>query len=114
MAYVVSMRPVTLPPPPFRGTLLRRAAGLWLLLRAGIVAVGLLLNLAPLDQLVFLTAAAAGFVVLLAAWLTMFDARRRGETLWLANLGVGPGVLLLMVLVPPIAAELGMRLAGAL
>jgi hypothetical protein len=104
---------LVVPPPPFRGALLRRAAGLWLLLRAGIVVLGSLLDLAPPAQLVFLTAPAAGFLVLLVIWLTLFDARRRGEVLFLADLGVAPDALVLLALAPPLVAELVLRLVRA-
>jgi hypothetical protein len=50
---------------------------------------------------------------LLVAWLTLFDARRRGETLWLADLGVAPASLLAIALAPPLVAELGVRAAAA-
>jgi len=102
------------PPPPFRAVLLRRAAGLWLLLRAGVVVVGLLAGLAPLPDLIVFTAPAAGFMALLAAWLTMFDARRRGEALFLADLGVSPGVLVLVALAPPVGGEAIVGLLGSL
>lgn len=99
-------------PSRFRNALLRRAAGLWLLLRVAIVTVGLLVEV-PLPELVVLTVPAAGSVVLLAAWLTMFDARRRGENLWLADLGVGPASLLAIALAPPLLGELGVRAVAA-
>jgi hypothetical protein len=101
------------PPPPFRAALLRRAAGLWLLLRAAVLVVGLLVGLAPLRDLIFFSAPAAGFVALLAAWLTMFDARRRREPLFLADLGVSPGLLAVLALVPPIVGEGIVRLLGS-
>jgi hypothetical protein len=99
-------------PSRFRNALLRRSAGLWLLLRVAIVTIGLLVEV-PLPELVFLTVPAAGFVGLLVAWLTLFDARRRGETLWLADLGVAPAALLAIALAPPLVAELGVRAAAA-
>jgi hypothetical protein len=104
--------PVAYPPPPFRGALLRRAAGLWLLLRLGIVGLGLMLELAPLAELVWLTAPAAGFLTLFAAWLTMFDARRRGEVLFLTDLGVPAAVLAIVAMVPPALGELLVRGLG--
>ena len=107
------MPSLVFPPPPFRAALLRRAAGLWLLLRVGVVVIGLLTGLAPLHDLIVFTAPAAGFMALLAAWLTMFDARRRGEALFLADLGVSPGVLVLVALAPPVGGEALVRLLGS-
>jgi hypothetical protein len=100
-------------PPPFRLVLLRRAAVLWLVIRLGIVVVGTLAQV-PIRELVFPTPGAAGFLVLLTAWLTMFDARRRGEALFLADLGVPPRALLAAALLPPLLSEAAMGLAGAL
>ena len=87
---------------------------MWLLLRVGVLVVGLLVGLAPLRDLIFFTAPAGGFVALLAAWLTMFDARRRGESLFLADLGVSPGVLVMVALGPPVVGEAVVGLLGSL
>jgi len=84
------------------------------LLRVGVLVVGLLVGLAPLRDLIFFTAPAGGFVALLAAWLTMFDARRRGESLFLADLGVSPGVLVMVALGPPVVGEAVVGLLGSL
>jgi hypothetical protein len=100
-------------PPPFRLALLRRAAVLWLVIRLAIIVVGTLAQ-APIRELVFPTLGAAGFLVLLTAWLTMFDARRRGEALFLADLGVPHRALLAAALAPPLLSELAMGLAGTL
>jgi hypothetical protein len=100
-------------PPPFGLALLRRAAVLWLVIRLAILVVGTLAQ-APVRELVFPALGAAGFLVLLTAWLTMFDARRRGEILFLADLGVPTGAVLAAALVPPLLSEAVMRLAGLL
>jgi hypothetical protein len=84
------------------------------LLRAGVVVIGVLVSLAPLHDLIVLTTPAAGFMALLAAWLTLFDARRRGEALFLADLGVPSGVLVLVALGPPAAGEAIVRLLSSL
>jgi hypothetical protein len=105
--------PVVFPPPPFQAALLRRAAGLWLLLRAAVVVVGMLAGAGPIHDLIFLAPPAAGSVALLAAWLTMFDARLRGEALFLADLGVPPGVLVLVALAPPVVGEMLVGAVGS-
>lgn len=77
------------------------------------LVIGVLLDLAPARELIFLTAPAGLFAVALTAWLVMFDARRRGEALFLADLGVSDGGLVLLASAPPLLAELVMRGVGA-
>lgn len=93
--------------------MLRRGAGLWLLLRLGILALGFLLDVAPVRELVFLTAPAAALVAGLATWMTLFDARRRGESLYLADLGVPARGVTLLAAAAPVAGELLVRTLGS-
>jgi hypothetical protein len=82
------------------------------LLRIAVLVVGVLAQV-PVHDLVYLAPSASGLVVLLVVWLTMFDARRLGEVLFLADLGVSPGVLAVVALTPPALGELAVTLVGA-
>jgi hypothetical protein len=48
----------------------------------------------------------AVFLIALTTGLLLFDMRRTGEELFLANLGVAPGTLALLAASPPLAFEL--------
>jgi len=95
------------PPPPFRGLLLRRAAVLWILGRL-MVACFVLIAEGPGS----LTAdavrlgmpaslALTGFV----AALTLLDLHRRHEVILLANLGVSQVGIVFLASLPPLAFE---------
>lgn len=47
----------------------------------------------------------AAFLIALSAVLVLHDARRRGEAVFLANLGVGWRALLLIAFLPPMIGE---------
>ncbi len=49
-------------------------------------------------------------LIAIAAWLALFFGRRRNEPLFLANLGVGRGVIAGCALVAPVLGELAVRL----
>jgi hypothetical protein len=100
-------------PPLFRALLLRRAIGVWVILRLVVLVVGILIN-TPVREVVFLTAPAAAMLTLLTAWLVLFDARRRGEALFLANLAVPTSTLLGVAALPPLGGELAVRALGLL
>lgn len=89
---------LVLPPAPFRGILLRRAAVLWLLCRLTLLMFGGLDYLHP-------EAATALGLVALVPFLTLIDARRRHEVLLLGNLGLGTTALVITAAVPPILLE---------
>ncbi len=72
----------SLPNPPLAGRLVLRGALLW----AGGRALMVMAMRAPVPP----PGIASPFIVLAVAVLALIDARRRGETLLLANLGVAP------------------------
>ncbi|HYC31878.1 MAG TPA: hypothetical protein VEB59_06275 [Gemmatimonadales bacterium] len=92
-----------LPDRRFTAALLRRAMYLWLgtrllvaLAGGGGVAGRGLASLPP---------GATGFVVLLAAFLALLEARRRNEHLLLANFGVPEAGLAGLSVLPPLIGE---------
>jgi hypothetical protein len=107
------------PPSPFRGILLRRAATLWLIVRLGI-AFFLLIYEQPLgappavsaSDLDLGVATSLGITALVAG-LVLLDALRRRETILLANLGAGSAHILLLAAVPPLLGEAVTWLAPA-
>lgn len=88
----------------FSLVIVARASVLWFLLRTVAAGVGALtLSAAPVDAL---APAAAVSVTLLAAGLTLLDVYRSGEELFLADLGVSPGSVGALAVVPPLMFEL--------
>ncbi len=85
----------TLPPRRFTGRLLVRALVVWASLRLLVVAL-------EGSTLVWQQVA---FLIALPAALVLYDARRLGEALFLANLGVGWRTLWLIALLPPMVGE---------
>ena len=103
---VGGMRPPwLLPPTPFRGLLLRRAAVLWLLGRL-IVTVFVLIypGALPTDAIRLGIPASLGLTSLVAV-LTLLDVLRRHEAILLANLGVSRGGIVGWAAVPALALE---------
>lgn len=87
-----------LPPIPFRGILLRRAAVLWLLCRLTLLMFGGFDYVHP-------EAPTSFALVALVAFLTLADARRRHEVVLLGNLGVGTTGLVITGTLPPVVLE---------
>lgn len=81
------MRPF-LPPAPFRGTLLLRVGVVWAVLRAvalsGMGGLGASIWMTPAQFL-----AGTPWVVLVLVVAVRIDTERRGEAVFLANLGYG-------------------------
>ena len=88
---------MVLPPAPFLRIILLRSLLVWagirgfLYLRAGAIVP---------------TPGAAAFTILLVAFLTVLDGRRRNEHLFLANLAVSRWTLIALGAVIPLGAEL--------
>ena len=95
------------PPPPFRGLLLRRAGVLWLLGRLMVALFVLIYEGA--DSLaadaVRLGAPASLALTGLVAALTLLDVLRRHEVVLLANLGVSRVGIVILASLPPLALE---------
>jgi hypothetical protein len=95
------------PPPPFRGLLVRRASLLWLFARLFIAL--LVFYYEGLDALraeaVRLGAPAGLALAGLVAAITLLDVYRRREAILLANLGVGPAGVVIVALLPTLALE---------
>lgn len=95
------------PPAPFRGLLLQRAALLWLFGRL-MIAVLVLFYDGPdalAAEAVRLGAPAGLALGGIVAALTLLDVHRRHEAILLANLGVGRGGIVLTALAPALALE---------
>ena len=91
-------RALWLPPSPFLGILLRRAALLWFLCRITLLMLG------GLDYVHPELPTSIGLTVLVAI-LTLLDARRRHETILMGNFGIGTDGLLATGAAPPIVLE---------
>ena len=108
------MRGLLLPERTFGRALLLRSLAVWLPARVLLAATVLLGDggVAPADA-VFLSPRMALGVALAAAFLAMWDTRRRNEHLLLANLGVGPAAQWGLALVPALLGEVVFQLLGA-
>ena len=95
------------PPPPFRGLLLRRAAVLWMLGRLMVACFVLISEGAGsmAADAVRLGMPASLALTGLVATLTLFDALRRHEVILLANLGVSRAGIVFLASLPPLAFE---------
>lgn len=101
----------TLPERTFARTVLLRGLAFWpgvrLLLAAPAMLAAVLAGRPPTAML---APEPAPLVVVVAAALTFWETRRRGEHLLLANLGTGPAGVALLSLAPPLLAEVVLRL----
>ena len=88
------------PPPRFAAVLLARGTLIWLAVRLG----------AALTSGIKPSALAAVVIVAAATTLTSYDARRQGEHLFLANLGIPVTLLVAIAGTPALVFELIARL----
>lgn len=94
---------MVLPPSLFLRSILIRSLVVWAGLRAfGYFRVGVIVP----------TLGAVMLTIVLVAFLTALDGRRRNEPLFLANLGVTPWSLIILGGVVPLVAELLVRLVA--
>jgi hypothetical protein len=92
----------------FETAILVRAAVLWVLIRAALAGVLMVMESPPLG---LATRASVGLVLVVGA-LSWLDTRRRNEDLLLANLGVSRGTVHGLGLAPPLAGEVLLHMAG--
>lgn len=103
-------------PQPFAGTLLLRSVWIWLVLRPvvmmGATQLGGLYGTAdsPPSSKLELEPVAAVALVVLVAFVATLDARRRNETIFLANLGVTGGRLFACVATLPTVFEVSLAM----
>lgn len=88
--------------------MLRRAAGLWLLVR---IAVAPFLAAAE-QHPIYVASEAALFIIGCTAALCWIVARRRFEDLLLGNMGTAPWSVVALCVAPPLVLELVVALAG--
>ena len=93
-----------LPPAPFPGMLLQRAAVFWVGIRLVALVMFTFLGVPPTEAALSVLLPA---VTVVAAAL---EARRRHETIFLANLGVSPAVVPLLSAIPAVLAETVIRI----
>jgi hypothetical protein len=87
------------PPAPFTRVLLLRGAGMWAGTRASASVILLLLRSVPLDPSLLVA------IPPVVAVLGVVEARRRNETVFLANLGVPALSLALLSAAPAVVGE---------
>jgi len=87
----------------FSQAIIVRASVLWLSLRMVAAGVRALRGAGPLEAL---SPAAVVYVIILSAALTLFEVRRSGEELFLADLGVPLTAVGSLAMVPPLMLEL--------
>ena len=92
--------------------LLRRGAVIWLIVH---LTVGVFVKLSsgmPRRDLLNLGVETSIALVLLAGGLGLLEARRRNEHRFLENLGVSQVVIVLLSMIPAVAAELALGIAS--
>ena len=101
--------PPLLPPDPFRRAFIARAFGVWVVLRLTSTSGQEIVGVSRAEALVGTTAGAIWLAaaVCVAVW---YDARRRGELIFLANLGFGLPALLAVVLATSAVLEAAVRM----
>jgi hypothetical protein len=107
---------IRLPYPPYLWQVIRRSAGIWLLVRiayVGLMAAAAAVGLVPPAEFIPLilhpTWATRAFLVALAAVLVWWDRRRSHELLLPANLGAWPGWFWTASLLTALALDVGLQ-----
>lgn len=89
----------------FSQVIIVRASVLWLLLRMVAAGTGALGGAGAIEAL---SPATGVYVIVLSCALTLFEAHRSGEELFLADLGVPVTVVGSLALLPPLLFELAL------
>jgi hypothetical protein len=86
-----------------------RGARLWLVFRAAVSFVLLLGGSDPIR----VSPIVSSYIVALTIGIGLIDLRRQRETIFVANLGLSPIILVTMLGAPAIAGEILLHIAGA-